>query len=43
VPSRLLVYPDEGHWILKPQNHRLWMNEVQAWLARWLGTVKVAS
>ena len=43
VPSRLLVYPDEGHWILKPQNHRLWMNEVQAWLARWLGTVKVTS
>ena len=43
TPSRLLVYPDEGHWILKPQNHRLWMNEVQAWLARWLGTVKVAS
>jgi dipeptidyl aminopeptidase/acylaminoacyl peptidase len=43
VASRLLVYPDEGHWILKPQNHRLWMNEVHAWLARWLGTVKVAS
>jgi dipeptidyl aminopeptidase/acylaminoacyl peptidase len=43
VPSRLLVYPDEGHWILKPQNHRLWMNEVQAWLARWLGTAKLTS
>jgi dipeptidyl aminopeptidase/acylaminoacyl peptidase len=43
VPSRLLVYPDEGHWILKPQNHRLWMNEVNAWFAKWLGTARVTS
>jgi dipeptidyl aminopeptidase/acylaminoacyl peptidase len=43
VPSRLVVYPDEGHWILKPQNHRLWMNEVQAWLTRYLKSSKVAS
>lgn len=32
VPSRLVVYPDEGHWILKPQNARLWWKEVHAWI-----------
>jgi dipeptidyl aminopeptidase/acylaminoacyl peptidase len=37
VPSRLLVFPDEGHWILKPQNQRLWWNEVQGWFGRYLG------
>ncbi len=36
VPSRLLVYPDEGHWILKPQNQRLWWSEVQGWFGRYL-------
>jgi dipeptidyl aminopeptidase/acylaminoacyl peptidase len=36
VPSRLLVFPDEGHWILKPQNQRLWWSEVQGWFARYL-------
>jgi dipeptidyl aminopeptidase/acylaminoacyl peptidase len=36
VPSRLVVFPDEGHWILKPQNQRLWWNEVQGWLDRYL-------
>jgi dipeptidyl aminopeptidase/acylaminoacyl peptidase len=37
VPSRLVVFPDEGHWIAKPQNQRLWWNEVQGWLERYLG------
>ena len=37
VPSRLVLFPDEGHWILKPQNQRLWWSEVQGWLARYLG------
>ena len=36
VPSRLVMYPDEGHWILKPQNQRLWWSEVQGWFARYL-------
>jgi dipeptidyl aminopeptidase/acylaminoacyl peptidase len=36
VPSRLVVFPDEGHWILKGENSRLHMREVQAWLARYL-------
>ncbi len=33
VPSKLLYYPDEGHWILKPQNAELWYKTVHAWLA----------
>ena len=33
VPSRLIVFPDEGHWVLKPQNSQLWWKEVRAWLA----------
>lgn len=34
VPARLLWYPDENHWILKPQNSRLWYREFFAWLAK---------
>lgn len=36
VPSKLLYFPDEGHWILKPQNAELWYKTVHAWLARYL-------
>jgi dipeptidyl aminopeptidase/acylaminoacyl peptidase len=36
VPARLLYYPDENHWILKPRNSLLWYREVQGWLKRWL-------
>ncbi|MEP6690335.1 MAG: S9 family peptidase [Gemmatimonadaceae bacterium] len=36
VPSRLVMFPDEGHWIGKPQNQRLWWGEVQSWLTRYL-------
>ena len=36
IPSRLLIYPDENHWILKPQNSIQWYREVHAWLDRWL-------
>ena len=36
VPSRLLVFPDENHWILKGENSRLFYSELNAWLARWL-------
>ncbi len=35
VPSRLLEFPGEGHWILKPQNGVLWQREFFAWLDRW--------
>ncbi|MDP1533287.1 MAG: prolyl oligopeptidase family serine peptidase, partial [Rubrivivax sp.] len=33
VDSRLLWFPDENHWVLKPQNTRLWYAEIFAWLA----------
>jgi dipeptidyl aminopeptidase/acylaminoacyl peptidase len=36
VPSRLVIFPDEGHWIGKPQNQRLWWSEVQSWLTKYL-------
>jgi dipeptidyl aminopeptidase/acylaminoacyl peptidase len=36
VPSKLLVFPDAGHWILKGEDSRYWYGEVHAWLARWL-------
>ncbi|MCC6588443.1 MAG: S9 family peptidase [Bryobacterales bacterium] len=36
VPSRLVVFPDEGHWILKGENSRLHMQEVLGWLKRYL-------
>src|SRR5690606_9742444 len=37
VESRLVVFPDENHWILKGGNSRYFYQEVQDWLARWLG------
>jgi len=36
VPVRLLLWPDENHWILKGENSRAFYREVHAWLARWL-------
>ena len=36
VPSRLLVWPDENHWILNAENSRHFYQEVWDWLARWL-------
>jgi dipeptidyl aminopeptidase/acylaminoacyl peptidase len=37
VPGRLLVWPDENHWIAKGENSRVFYREVHAWLAQWLG------
>jgi dipeptidyl aminopeptidase/acylaminoacyl peptidase len=37
VPSRLVVYPNENHWILTPQNAIYWHWEMQSWLARYIG------
>jgi dipeptidyl aminopeptidase/acylaminoacyl peptidase len=34
IPARLVFFPDENHWILKPQNSRLWYREFFAWLER---------
>ncbi len=38
VDSRLVFFPDENHWILKPQNSRLWYREFFDWLARYVAT-----
>ena len=35
VPSKLLVFPDEGHWVLKPQNSALWYHTVLDWVGQW--------
>jgi len=37
VPSRIVIFPDENHWILKPQAAKLWWSEVHGWLERWIG------
>ena len=36
VPSRLIVFPEENHWVLKGEDSRLFYTEVAAWLDRWL-------
>jgi dipeptidyl aminopeptidase/acylaminoacyl peptidase len=36
VPARLLYFPDENHWVLKPQNSIQWHNEVLGWLTGWI-------
>ncbi|WP_159758138.1 S9 family peptidase [Sphingomonas sp. 8AM] len=35
IPSRLLVFPNENHWVLKPSNSRQWYREVLGWMDRW--------
>lgn len=37
IPSRLLVTPDENHWVLKPKNSLQWHREVLGWLDKWTG------
>jgi dipeptidyl aminopeptidase/acylaminoacyl peptidase len=37
VPSKLLTFPDEGHWVLKPGNSCLWHNTILDWLHGYLG------
>jgi dipeptidyl aminopeptidase/acylaminoacyl peptidase len=37
VPCRLVYFPDENHWVLKPQNSRLWHQEFFAWLDKYIG------
>jgi dipeptidyl aminopeptidase/acylaminoacyl peptidase len=38
VPSKMLYFPDEGHWVLKPQNSQLWYDTVNDWCDRWTHT-----
>jgi dipeptidyl aminopeptidase/acylaminoacyl peptidase len=35
IPSEFLTFPDENHWVLKPQNSVLWHETVNAWLKKW--------
>ncbi len=35
IPSQMLEFPDENHWVLKPQNSVLWHDTVNAWLKKW--------
>jgi dipeptidyl aminopeptidase/acylaminoacyl peptidase len=37
IPSQLLYFPDENHWVLKPQNSVQWYATVEAWMKRWIG------
>ena len=37
IPSQMLYFPDEGHWVLKPQNSRLWYKTVNDWVDQWCG------
>jgi dipeptidyl aminopeptidase/acylaminoacyl peptidase len=37
IPSKLLVFPDENHWVLKPKNSMQWYGEVLGWLGNYTG------
>ncbi|HVT61653.1 MAG TPA: S9 family peptidase [Thermoanaerobaculia bacterium] len=43
IPSELLSFPEENHWVLKPADSLLWHQTVLAWLARWLAPAAGAS
>jgi len=36
IPSRMVFFPSETHWVLRPQNGILWQREFQTWLDKWL-------
>ena len=40
IPSKMLYFPDEGHWVLKPQNSRLWYQTVNGWVDEWTKPAK---
>jgi dipeptidyl aminopeptidase/acylaminoacyl peptidase len=37
VPGRLIVFPEENHWVLRGENSKFFYSEVQAWVAKWIG------
>ena len=39
IDSKILIFPDEGHWVLKPQNSQLWFHTVLDWLDKYLQPV----
>jgi dipeptidyl aminopeptidase/acylaminoacyl peptidase len=36
VPSKFVYFPDENHWVLKPQNSLFWYDTVQKWIAQYV-------
>jgi dipeptidyl aminopeptidase/acylaminoacyl peptidase len=42
VPSKMLYFPDEGHWVLKPQNSQLWWKTVNDWVDQWTGKTAIS-
>ena len=38
VPARFLYFPDEGHWVLKPQNAQVWWDTMLGWLGKYIGS-----
>jgi len=43
IPSRLLIFPDENHWVLKPKNSVQWYDEVFGWMGRYIGGTPAAA
>ncbi len=43
IPSKLIVFPEENHWILKAENSRFFYQEVHGWLKKWLGPDAVST
>jgi dipeptidyl aminopeptidase/acylaminoacyl peptidase len=43
IDSKILIFPDEGHWVLKPQNSQLWFHTVLDWLDKYLQTTNPQS
>ncbi|HXH00311.1 MAG TPA: S9 family peptidase [Sphingomicrobium sp.] len=41
IPSKLVVFPDENHWVLKPKNSIQWYYEVFGWMDRWMGAPRI--
>ena len=37
IPSEILTFPDENHWVLKPANALMWHATIHDWLRRWIG------
>jgi dipeptidyl aminopeptidase/acylaminoacyl peptidase len=42
VPSKMLYFPDEGHWVLKPRNSQLWYKTVNDWVDQWIGKAAIS-
>ena len=42
VPAKFLYFPDEGHWVLRPRNRRLWWGVVLDWLDQYLKPARPA-